>query len=90
MTDPDQVWGPSSRDPRVAEHAQMRVSDADRDVVPGVLAEAYADGRIDREEPDARGTGIRLRRDATVEQARRRTERNRHRDIEEQRGGQDS
>lgn len=54
MTDPDQVWGALSHDPRVAEHAGMRASDADRDVVLEVLTEAYADGRLDREELDAR------------------------------------
>ena len=32
----------------------MRASDADRDVVLQVLTEAYADGRLDREELDAR------------------------------------
>jgi hypothetical protein len=32
----------------------MRASDADRDVVLGVLTEAYADGRITREELDVR------------------------------------
>ena len=32
----------------------MRASDADRDIVQGVLAEAYADGRITREELDSR------------------------------------
>jgi len=54
MTDPDQVWGALSRDPRVPEQAGMRASDADRDVVLQVLTEAYADGRLDREEFDAR------------------------------------
>ena len=56
MTDPDQVWGALSRDPRVPGHAGMRASDADREVVLGVLAEAYADGRITREEHDARSS----------------------------------
>ena len=41
MTDPDDVWGALSRDPRVPEHAAMRASDADREVVLGVLTEAY-------------------------------------------------
>jgi hypothetical protein len=54
MTDPDRVWGALSRDPRVPGQAEMRASDADRDVVLGVLTEAYADGRITREEHDAR------------------------------------
>jgi hypothetical protein len=54
MTDPDHVWGALSRDPRVPEQAAMRASDADRDLVLGVLTEAYADGRITREELDSR------------------------------------
>jgi hypothetical protein len=32
----------------------MRASDADRDIVFGALAEAYAEGRLDREEYDER------------------------------------
>ena len=52
MTDPDHVWGALSRDPRVPGQAQMRASDADRDLVLGVLTEAYADGRITREDVD--------------------------------------
>jgi hypothetical protein len=54
MTDPDQVWSSFSRDPRVAGQAELRASDADRDVVHQVLAEAYADGRLDRDELEAR------------------------------------
>ena len=54
MTDPHAVWGAMSGDPRVAEQAVMRASDADRDVVLQVLTDAYADGRIDREELDSR------------------------------------
>jgi hypothetical protein len=56
MTDPDRVWGALSRDPRVPENAALRASDADRDVVLGVLTEAYADGRITREEHDTRSS----------------------------------
>jgi hypothetical protein len=40
----------------------MRASDADRDVVLQVLTEAYADGRIDREELDARGAATQAAR----------------------------
>ena len=54
MSRPDDVWAGFSRDPRDPEHAVLRASDADRDVVHGVLAEAYADGRLDREELDSR------------------------------------
>ena len=56
MTEPDHVWGSLSRDPRVPGNSGMRASDADRDVVLGVLAEAYADGRITREEHDVRSS----------------------------------
>ncbi len=62
MTDPEQVWGALSRDPRVPGHAEMRASDADRAVVLDVLTEAYADGRIDREELDARTTATQTAR----------------------------
>jgi hypothetical protein len=54
MTDPDRVWGALSRDPRVPEQAGMRASDADREIVLQVLTEAYAEGRITREELDSR------------------------------------
>jgi hypothetical protein len=54
MTDPDEVWSSFSRDPRVPGQAELRASDADRDVVLEVLAEAYADGRLDRDELEVR------------------------------------
>lgn len=54
MTDDDQVWSAFSRDPRDPEQAGLRASDADRDVVHRMLAEAYADGRLDRAELDGR------------------------------------
>ena len=62
MSDPDQVWGALSRDPRVPGQAEMRASDADRDVVLQVLTEAYADGRLDREELDARSAATQAAR----------------------------
>ena len=40
----------------MAEVAFLRASDSDRDVVLQVLAEAYADGRLDREEHDDRAS----------------------------------
>jgi hypothetical protein len=49
-----EVWSSFTRDPRHSENASLRASDADRDVVHQVLTEAYADGRLDREEFDAR------------------------------------
>ncbi len=48
------VWAAFAHDPRERAHAGLRASDADRDLVTGVLAAAYADGRLDREEHDQR------------------------------------
>src|SRR6187200_2903406 len=47
-------WGAFSQDPRRPEAAALRASDCDRDVVLGVLAEGYADGRISKDEYDER------------------------------------
>lgn len=47
-------WDRFSRDPRVPSHAGLRASDLDRSVALDTLGEAYADGRLDREEYDAR------------------------------------
>jgi hypothetical protein len=47
-------WGAFSQDPRRPEAAALRASDRDRDVVLGVLAEGYADGRISKDEYDER------------------------------------
>jgi hypothetical protein len=54
MTSAADVWGSFSHDPRVGANAVLRATDRDRDVVQQVLAEAYADGRLDREEFDVR------------------------------------
>lgn len=48
------VWSSFTHDPRPAANAVLRASDADRDVVRQVLVEAYADGRLDRDELDSR------------------------------------
>jgi uncharacterized membrane protein YccC len=50
-------WGRFAQDPRRPDSAGLRASDLDREVVLGVLAEAYADGRLDREEYDERAAG---------------------------------
>jgi hypothetical protein len=47
-------WAEFSADPRDPATASLRASDRDRDVVLRVLAEAYADGRLTREEYDER------------------------------------
>lgn len=48
------VWSSFTHDPRRPDNAALRASDADRAVVQQVLTEAYADGRLDREELDTR------------------------------------
>lgn len=48
------VWSRFTVDPRVADRAQVRASDADRDVVAAVLADAYAEGRLDSTEYNER------------------------------------
>ncbi len=50
MTDPGEVWASFSHDPRHPEYAALRAGDQDRNVVHQVLTEAYADGRLDRDE----------------------------------------
>jgi hypothetical protein len=47
-------WHDFSQDPRRVEAAALRASDRDREVVHGVLAEGYADGRLTKEEYDER------------------------------------
>jgi len=52
------VWGSFAHDPRDPGVASLRASDADREVIHGVLAEAFADGRLDRTEYDDRSTSV--------------------------------
>ncbi len=47
-------WTRFRLDPRQADNARMRASDADREVVRTVLTDAFADGRLTREEHDER------------------------------------
>jgi hypothetical protein len=47
-------WESFRLDPRQPGHASMRASDADREIVRVMLADAYADGRLTREEYDDR------------------------------------
>jgi hypothetical protein len=54
MTDPADVWSSFSHDPRDPHCAPLRASDQDRGLVQQVLADAYADGRLAREEYDER------------------------------------
>jgi Domain of unknown function (DUF1707) len=48
------VWAAFQHDPRDPAVAPLRASDADRNVVHNVLTDAFADGRLDREEYDDR------------------------------------
>ena len=50
------LWSRFQHDPRDPAYAGMRASDRDRAVVHDALAEAYAEGRIDRDELDERTT----------------------------------
>ncbi len=47
-------WGDFSADPRDPTTASLRASDSDREVVLRLLADAYVDGRLTREEHDER------------------------------------
>jgi hypothetical protein len=53
-----EFWASFSRDPRDAQFQSMRASDLDRGVVQQALTEAYADGRLDREEFDERADRV--------------------------------
>lgn len=57
MAIPD-PWAEFDHDPRRAENAVLRASDLDRDVVQRVLGEAYAEGRLDRDEFDQRSESV--------------------------------
>ena len=52
------LWRRFEHDPRDPAYAGMRASDRDRAVVHDALAEAYAEGRIDRDELDERTTQV--------------------------------
>jgi hypothetical protein len=52
------VWQEFEHDPRDPAYATMRASERDRDVVRDLLATAYADGRLDREEFDERTAAV--------------------------------
>ncbi len=54
----DSVWRRFEHDPRDPSYAALRASDRDRAVVHDVLAEAYAEGRLDREELEERTAAV--------------------------------
>jgi len=52
------IWSEFEHDPRDPAYASMRASDRDRDVVVRSLGDAYADGRLTREEYDDRADSV--------------------------------
>jgi hypothetical protein len=52
------IWREFEHDPRDPSYAGMRASDRDRAVVHDVLASAYAEGRLDRDELDERTASV--------------------------------
>lgn len=50
----DSFWESLTKDPRIPENQPMRATDADREVVRTVLADAFADGRLSNDEYDER------------------------------------
>ncbi|WP_202879334.1 DUF1707 SHOCT-like domain-containing protein [Nocardioides cynanchi] len=52
------IWREFEHDPRDPSYAGMRASDRDRAVVNDLLASAYADGRLDRDELDERSGAV--------------------------------
>lgn len=53
------VWSRFDHDPRVPAHRHLRAADRDRDVISEVLTEAFAQGRLDRDELDERQDQLR-------------------------------
>jgi len=51
-------WERFGRDPRTPEHAHLRASDQERDVVLALLGNAYAEGRLTRDEFDERSAAV--------------------------------
>jgi uncharacterized protein DUF1707 len=51
-------WESFRLDPRLPSNAPMRASDADREIVRGALADAYADGRLTGEEYEGRQNSL--------------------------------
>ena len=53
------MWASFTHDPRDRQFQGLRASDQDRSVVVQVLSDAYADGRLDRDEFDERSEAAR-------------------------------
>lgn len=56
--DVGRFWSSFARDPRRPDNQGLRAADRDRDLVAGAISEAYADGRLTREEMDDRLTQV--------------------------------
>jgi hypothetical protein len=54
-----EVWSSFTHDPRDRQYQALRASDQDRSVLLQVLSDAYADGRLDRDEFDERSDAAR-------------------------------
>jgi hypothetical protein len=54
----DELYSGFAQDPRVPAHAGLRASDSDRERIRAVLADAFADGRLDRGEYDERADAL--------------------------------
>ena len=54
VVDSSAFWGSFPQDPRHSDNAHLRASDRDRETVLALLGDGYAEGRLDREEFDAR------------------------------------
>ena len=52
------VWERFDHDPRHPDHAQLRASDRDRDIIHDLLGTAYAEGRLSSEELDQRTDAV--------------------------------
>lgn len=53
-----EAWARFEHDPRAPQTAALRASDHDRDTALEMLGDAYADGRLDRQEFDARSAAV--------------------------------
>ena len=58
MSSVEDFWERFRLDPRAPANAGLRAADADREVVRTLLADAYADGRLTREEHDERVSAV--------------------------------
>ncbi|WP_244929781.1 DUF1707 domain-containing protein [Nocardioides sp. W7] len=57
-TSDDVFWRGFRHDPRQREHAGLRTSDADRELVLGLFVEAYAEGRIGVDDLESRAAAL--------------------------------